>query len=98
MKNSGIIDVAGDPRPESLCFKRPRAMVANRAETLGGDEASRFRTIPLNLVMEEVKVSARVLVCGNERGPVLFRVGVGNESVNHEIAVKHASQSRVDRV
>jgi len=50
-----MIDVAGDPRPESLCFRRPRAMVANRVETLGGDEASRFRTIPLNLVMEEVK-------------------------------------------
>ena len=50
-----MMDVAGDPRPESLCFRRPRAMVANRVETLGGDEASRFRTIPLNLVMEEVK-------------------------------------------
>jgi len=33
-------------------------MVANRAETLGGDEASKFRTIPLSLVMEEVSVSA----------------------------------------
>lgn len=35
-------------------------MVANRAETLGGDEASRFRTIPLSLVMEGVGVSVGV--------------------------------------
>ena len=47
-----MVVVAGDPRADSLCFRRPRAMVANRVETLGGDEASRFRTIPLSLVME----------------------------------------------
>ena len=40
---------AGDPRPESLCFKRVRAMVAKRAETLDGDEANKFRTIALSL-------------------------------------------------
>ena len=49
MRKSGVMGVAGDPRPESLCLRRPRAMVANRAETLGGDEASRFRTMPLSL-------------------------------------------------
>ena len=32
-------------------------MVASRAETLGGDEASRFRTITLSLVMKGVSVS-----------------------------------------
>ena len=83
MRNNGIIVVAGDPRPESLCFRRPRAMVANRAETLGGDEASRFRTIPLNLVMEEGECMPK------ERGRdrILFGVGVGDECVDHEIAV-----------
>ena len=80
------MDVADDPRPESLCFKRPRAIVASRAETLGGDEANRFRTIPLSLVMERTSVSARVRVRENERGPVLFRVRIGNERVDHEIA------------
>ena len=55
-----MVDVAGDPRTDSLCFRRPRAMVANRVETLGGDEASRFRTIPLSLMMEGVRVSAHV--------------------------------------
>ena len=64
-------------------------MVANRAETLGGDEASRFLTIPLSLVMEGMSVSARIRMCRNERGVVLFRVGVGNERVKHKIAVKH---------
>lgn len=52
MRKSGEEGIAVDPRPESLCFKRLRAMVASRAETLGGDEASRFRTIPLSLVDE----------------------------------------------
>ena len=36
-------------------------------------------------------------MCGSERDRVLFGVGVGNECVNHERAVKHISQSRVDR-
>lgn len=93
-----MVGIAGDPRPESLCFRRPRAMVAKRAETLGGDEASRFRTIPLSLVMEGMEVSAHVRVCESEGEPVLFSVGVGNERVNHEVAVKHIRQSMVDRV
>ena len=38
-------------------------MVANRAETLDGDEASRFRTIPLSLMMKGMGVSACARVC-----------------------------------
>ena len=83
MRNSGV---AGDPRVESLCFRRLRAMVASLAETLGGDEASRFRTIPLSL--GGVCVSGRFV---ERRGcaRVLFRVGVGDEGVDHEVAVKN---------
>ena len=57
---------AGDPRTESLCFRRPRAMVAKRVETLGGDEASRFRIIPLSLVTGGIGVSTHVRVHESE--------------------------------
>ena len=66
-----MVGVPDDPRVVSLCFRRPRAMVANRAETLGGDEANRFRTIPLNLVMEGACVSACVRGAENERDHTL---------------------------
>lgn len=78
---------AVDPRPDSLCFKRLRAIVANLVETLGGDEASRFRTIPLSLARKRPDVSTHVRVRGKGRGMhILFRVGVGNERIDHEIA------------
>lgn len=71
-------------------------MVANRAETLGGDEASRFRTIPLSLEVTR-RVSPRKKK--KKKGIfVLFRVGVGYERVNHEIAVKQNVRTGLDRV
>jgi len=73
-------------------------MVASRAETLGGDEASRFRTIPLSLVMEGMNVSEHARVCGRETERVLFRVGVGNERVNHEIAAENMRQKGRSRM
>jgi len=43
-------------------------------------------------VMEGM-VSERVRECGTREGkPVLFRVGVGNERVNHKVAVKDMCQ------
>jgi len=65
--NSGDEGIAGDPHPDSLCFKRLRAMVANRVETLDGDEASRFRTIPLSSSGSALamNVSTMRLTCSN---------------------------------
>ena len=90
MWKSGEDGIAVDPHPDSLCFKRLRAMVASRAETLGGDEASRLRTMPLSLVGRE-EVSGR----SDGRGErcALCRVGVGDEGVDHEIAVKRRGET-----
>jgi hypothetical protein len=62
--------------------------VANRAETLGGEEASRFRTISLSLETRRVSLRLLARVCGTERKSALFVFCVGNEGVNHEVAVQ----------
>lgn len=95
---SGGEGIAGDPLLESLCFKRRRAMEAKHPETLDGDEASRLRTNARSLVTRRVSARAHAGVCGKGRKSALFRVGVGDERVKHEIAIEQQNVRKVDRV